>query len=208
MYQDVLNVPPDSLLKREMRHALFALLAHTKMNPDKNAARLALQAHGLLRKAPSLKPTVSLFVDMELTAPLDWFPAWNVPRTVTLENHLLMDSKNALLALMTSSPSNLEQTKSPCAERNVNLAFTPKLDLPHALLVPRTFSNPCLDNESALNATQRKKHCKLELPPRMSAKMWFVPKVFANMEVSVLQYITDQSVSVPLDLLELDVKSM
>ena len=178
------------------------------MNLDKVLAKLALQAPGQLRKAPSLRLTVFLFAGMEPTAPLDWYPAWNVPRTVTLENLLLMVSKNVLLALMTSLPSNQEPTRSPCAGKNVNLVSTLKLDLLPVLLVPRTFSNLCLDKENALNVIQLKKHCKLVLPPRMTAKMWFVQKVFANMEVFVLQYITDPSVSVLLASLELDVKSM
>ena len=51
--------------------ALCALLEATKMNPVKAYAKLAPQAHGLLRKDPNLKLIVSLFAGMELTVLVD-----------------------------------------------------------------------------------------------------------------------------------------
>jgi len=71
MYQDVLNALLVSLLEKEKNHALFALQEHTKMNLDKEHAKLAQQAHGQLKKAQNLKLTASLYVDMVLTAHLD-----------------------------------------------------------------------------------------------------------------------------------------
>ena len=73
---------------------------------------------------------------MELTAHLVWYLAWNALRTVILENHHLTDSKNALLVLMTSLPSNLEQTKLPSVEKNANQASTQKLVWHPVHLVP------------------------------------------------------------------------
>ena len=58
-----------------------------------------------------------------------------------------------------------------------------------------------------MNVIQPKKLSALELPQKIPVWMLNALKVFVIMEVSVWQYIIDLSVSVLLDLLELDVKS-
>ena len=141
MYQDVLNVLLDSLLERERNLVLSALLELTKMNPDKDLARLAHLEPGLLRRAPNLKLTAFQFVDMEPTAQVDLYLALNAPRIAILVSLILMASLNALLALTTSSPSNLVQMMSPCAEKSVPLDSTLKLDLPHVLPAQETSSS-------------------------------------------------------------------
>ena len=136
MYLDVWNVLLVSLLVKVKNLALFALLEPTKTKLDKELAKLVLQALGQWKKDPNLKLTVFPFVVMVLTVLLAWYLAWNVPRTVTLVNPHLTDTKNALLALTTSSLTNLEPTESTCAEKSVNQDSTLKLVWLLAHLVP------------------------------------------------------------------------
>lgn len=122
----VWNVQLVSLLAKVKNPALCVLKELTRMKLDKVLARLVLLVHGLSNKAPNLKLIVFLSVVMALTAPVDWFLAWNVPKTVTLVNHLSMVSRNVLLALTTCLPSNLVPVKSPVVEKNVLLDTTQK----------------------------------------------------------------------------------
>ena len=76
------------------------------MNPVKAYAKLALLAHGPLKKDLNLRLIVSLFAGTELTVLVVWYLVLNAPRTAILENHHLMVSKNVSVALMICSPSN------------------------------------------------------------------------------------------------------
>ena len=141
MFPDAWNVLLVSLLERVRTPAHCALLELTRMKQDKAPAKHAPLERGPLKRAPSLSLTAFQSVDMEHTAPVAWFLALNVPGTATPVSHHSMDSRNASLALMICTPSNLVQMRWACAETNALLDNTLKLVLPHVPLVPSTFSN-------------------------------------------------------------------
>ena len=133
MCPDVWNAHLDFLPKKGQKVALFAQQEHTKMNPDKEHVNLVHQELGLKPKDLNLKQTVFQSVVMEPMDHLDWYLAWNVPKTVILEYLHLMDSKNALLVLMVCLHSNLEPMMWLFVGKNVPLDIIQKLDWLHAL---------------------------------------------------------------------------
>lgn len=208
MFPDVWSVQLDSLLEKERNLALFALLEHTKMKQDKDHAKPAQLELGLRMKAPNLKLTASLFVDMEHMDPLDWCHVWNAPKTATLDHLHSMDSKNVQLVLMVCLHSSLEQMMLHYAEKSVSLAITQKLDLLPVLLALPISSNLLVDKENASNVTQQKKRKDQALHLRMNVKILSVPKESANMVAFVWQSIIGPNASALLDSLVPGVKLM
>merc|ERR1712012_778165 len=104
--------------------------------------------------------------------------------------------------------SSLEQMMFHSAEKSVNLAITPKLDLLPVPLALLTFSNLSVDKENALNVTQQKKPKDQAPPLRMNVKTLFVLREFANMVAFAWQSITGPNASVLLDSLVPDAKLM
>ena len=95
------------MLERAKNPVLSAPRERTKMNHERAAASLAHLAPGHKTWDPRANLLAFLFVATELTARQDLFLVWNVRATPTLANPQAMDSRNVLLAHLTSSPSSL-----------------------------------------------------------------------------------------------------
>lgn len=141
MCLDVWNAHLDFLPKKVQKVALFAQLELTKMNQDKEHVKVVHLELGLKPKDLNLRQIVFQSVVMEHMDHLDWYLAWNVPKTVILEYLHLMDSQNVLLVLMVCLHSNLEQMMWLFAGKNVLLDIIQKLDWLHVLHVLLISSN-------------------------------------------------------------------
>jgi hypothetical protein len=157
LFPVVLSALQDSLPSKEKQLALDVPKDNIKMKQDKDPVNNAQLVDGQGMRDLKLKEIVFQSVDMEHTAQLVWFPAWNAPEVASLRNPQLMVSENVPPALLVCLLSSQEQTVLIYAKKNALLDTTVLLDLLHVLLALLIISNLLVDRDNASSASLERK---------------------------------------------------